>query len=299
MLNTFFGSPEQPISFDELELGGFRLYRVAIDDPALGGAIDSRWDHEELFVLLPVRDVAPWERRVATELGGVLAEAIGTGRTVELAGIPTPVRRHSVAPTASEPETSATELVAWLRASRDPDGIVALASPMGGIDRVRITTHAASPEEIDQLAAALRGTLSIELPADYLAILYVLGGVSVETTDGRLIGMLLTPAAVRLRVVSEDEDAVVPFYVDEHELVLAFDPANDPPIVVRFGDRVGASTGLTFRAWLHRWRACLGVELLATLPEVELPPGAAEILRQKKLIEAWVRPMYEAWDAQH
>lgn len=301
MLNTFFGSPKQPVSFDELELGGFRLYRVAIDDPALAGAIDVRWDHDELFVLWPSRDVAPWESRVASELGGVLAAAIGTGRTVEFAGVPTPVRKQPVAPvTPRDAELSATDFVAWLRANRDPDGVVTLASPVAQIARVRVTTHAASQEEIDQLAAALRDTLVFELPGDYLAILHTLGGVTVEKVDGsRQIGTLLTPDAVRSRADElHAEHAVVPFYVDDRELVLAFDPAGDPPLVVRLDDlAVPVATGLTFRAWLHRWRACLGIELLATLPEVELPPpGAAEILRRTKLIEAWVRPMYDGWD---
>lgn len=110
--------------------------------------------------------------------------------------------------------------------------------------------------------------------------------------------------ADELGVSDDAENAVVPFYVDDRELMLALDPS-DPPIVVQFDDiAVTASTGLTFRAWLHRWRACLGIDLLATLPEVELRPpgadetGADEILRQKKLIEAWVRPMYGAWDGQ-
>lgn len=46
-----------------------------------------------------------------------------------------------------------------------------LASPVARIAQVRVTTHAASQDDIDQLAAALRDTLAFELPADYLAIL--------------------------------------------------------------------------------------------------------------------------------
>lgn len=306
MAHLILGDRPQPLPIADLALGPFRLTRVALAEPALAHELDARWTLADVLVLHADGDVAPWQARVAREFASELGDELGSTREVALRGAPT----AQAAPTPAATETpglDAEALAAWLREVCDGDGFVPPEHhpPQleDGADDVSITAAPLEPSEVVALVAAVREHRDAALPEAYLELLLEVGAVRVDWLDADGAPHhdtgFLTPAEVRADLAEfDDPDAVIPFYrVDEHT-VFAFDPAAGGTIVVRDDGDVTDWFAQSFPQWLARWRETFGVELDEALGSIAPPPpDAAALTRRWRQIEAWVRPMYESYDA--
>jgi hypothetical protein len=315
MAMLILGNNARPLPLGTVELGPYRLCRVAAEDPAIRAAYDPRWRLTDVFVLHPVRATLAWEDRVAKELAAQLASEVGVVREVELDGEPTPIAPPASvgdAPPGRVEELSGLELVAWLGRARLADGrvdpaLLPPALPAGAVG-ARISLAPVTPGEIGELAAELRRRREMAPPDDYVDLLLEAGAPRVEWlgADGRgvAVAAFLHPREILARLDDFDSvDAVVPFYRDEDGLEVAFNPTSDPPDISLLEGDEADLVARAFSGWLAVWRAQLGVRTADVLRRAALPPRSADAIagalrRAWRIIEAWVAPMHQDGERQ-